>query len=210
MIGINDIMLISVPEIPGLYLIPDVFDQEQEDKIICSLEEIKGHDCKQIHDATEFGWKFIPPEVKTFDDKLDDFPEHISEIWTQIPAMFPKNINYEPDHVLLNKYVVGDGCNKHVDDVKFWQQYIVGVSFGSGCTMTFDQISDSTVSYDVYLPSRSAYVLSSDARYHWQHSIPFQTSDNFYGKEIDRKVRYSLTYRAISKMYLPSSNNEKK
>ena len=207
-------MLLSVPEIPGLYLMPNVFSVEQETSNMHELKELDGgNPCPQVHNATEFGWKFLPVKPKTIEDKLhDELPEPIASIWTQMKTAFPEKISNKikakPDHVLFNEYGVGDGCKPHVDNTIFWQNYVVGASFGSGCTMRFTQIDNSEKSFEIFLPARSAYIMISDARFHWYHEILFDTTDNFYGKEIKRKLRYSLTYRAITKMYLPKTPTE--
>lgn len=205
-------MAICVKEIPGLFFIPNAFTEEEEEYYLEQIKTSKENVCMQIHKATEFGWKFLPIVTKNKDDYLGKFPEWLDKLWEHVVKTggFPEKIGKEyPDHVLVNKYEVGDGCKKHIDDVNFWNDWVVGVSFGSGCTMEFinEHISKlSLLSYgesiDIYIPPRSIYILSEDARYKWAHSIPYSKTDKFYSDVIDRKIRTSITFRTIASRFL--------
>jgi hypothetical protein len=201
-------MAIEFEEISGLYLIPSVFTDD-ESKTYCDIIEKESHNkCPQIHLATEYGWKFVPPIKKTIDDYLGDYPKWLNDIWDRTLYNINCHINKFPndiiksDHALINQYIVGDGCKDHYDDINFWTNWVIGVSFGSGCTMKFTNIEDSKEIH-FYLPKNSIYIMMDDARYKWNHGIPFQKEDIFYGTTIKREKRVSITFRAIKKEYLP-------
>jgi alkylated DNA repair dioxygenase AlkB len=215
-------MLFQVRGIKGLYVLHNALNDDQYKELVDWLsEEDKGHPCEQIHKATEFGWKFIPLmgadgkiKVRTQEDFLGPFPDVLVKTWKAIyeklrPFKQLSMVTYEgdcPDHLLINKYPIGDGCKSHTDELDFWEEWIVGLSMGSGCS--FDMSSGSRSS-EIFLPKNSVYVLSDDSRYQWKHGIPFRVEDTIYGDVIKRDVRYSLTWRNIKDKYLPDKSTDK-
>jgi hypothetical protein len=214
-------MLCRVRGIKGMYVLYNALSDEQYKELVDWLsEEDKGHRCEQIHTATEFGWKFIPLKgvdgnikVRTQEDFLGAFPDVLVKTWK---AIYDKLKRFKqlsmiahdgdcPDHLLINKYPVGDGCKSHIDELDFWKEWVVGLSVGSGCSFNMSYCSKTT---EVYLPENSIYVLSDDSRYVWNHGIPFRTEDTVYGDVIKRRVRYSLTWRNIKEKYLPDKSIE--
>ncbi len=205
-------MAIQLKDIEGFYLVPNVFGEMESEFLIKSIEAERGNECKQIHTADEFGWKFIPVSKKTQQDYLGPNPKWLDQIWFK--ASNSINESYKKlgfigraideergyDHVLINHYEVGDGCKPHTDDLKFWDDWVLGVSFGSGCTMNL--ITNYGKSVPIYLPPRSVYLLTGDARYIHKHGITFDSTDNVYGNQINRSKRISLTFRTISSDYL--------
>jgi alkylated DNA repair dioxygenase AlkB len=189
------------PGLPGWYLITGAFTVTEEEHFLESIARNESENiCDQIHTAKEFGWKFIPIKKKTKADYLGEFPDWLKEIWhiahksikTHVSS-FPKFVM--PDHVLLNEYEPGDGCKSHIDDLTFWNDWVVGVSFGSGCVMKLGCL-------DIYVPQRSIYILTGDARYKLTHGIDFVKTDEFYGDVIERTKRISLTFRTIHNNFL--------
>jgi alkylated DNA repair dioxygenase AlkB len=198
--------IIEFEELPGLFLIPNVFSNHDAEKYFNILNDDTSNICKQIHSATEYGWKFLPPtEQKTIDDYLGKFPDWLIEIWHIIYEqikdidILPKIIL--PDHILINKYEIEDGCKIHTDDLVFWDNFVIGASFGSGTTMEFIK-TDNSKKINVWIPPNSVYIMIDEARYHWSHSIPFVKEDIVYGSIIPRSKRISLTFRNISEKFL--------
>jgi len=206
--------MLSFKDINGLYLFPEVFTPEEDAYYMNILNsDNTANICKQIHTATEYGWKFIPVRddkskiiKRTPEDYLGEFPEWLFKIWHKIRDNI-KNIPEKdfsdviPDHTLINKYNPGDGCRTHTDDKDFWENWVIGVSFGSGCTMSFGNNSISNHSF--YIPPRSVYIMIDEARYKWTHGISFENKDIVYGDNIERTQRISITFRTIKKEYLP-------
>lgn len=116
---------------------------------------------------------------------------------------------------ILNRYTPGEGITPHVDLLRRFGDGIVGVSFGSTCTMGFRRVADDdeeeggAVSesaegeseWNLHLPERSIVVLSGDARYRWTHGIEGRAGDfvrDEQGSEarwIERGTRMSITFR---------------
>jgi len=198
-------MALKVKGIEGFYLIPNVFDQEENQYYISKIEENKGFECKQIHLAEEYGWKFLPVEKKTQQDYLGPNPPWLNDIWSRASSSLNKYLGDKNfthwDHVLINHYEVGDGCKPHTDDLKFWDDWVIGVSFGSGCEMILSEYKTNNPT-SIYLPAKSVYLLTGDARYRWTHGISFKSGDKVYGDLQPRTKRISLTFRTISLEYL--------
>jgi len=55
---------------------------------------------------------------------------------------------------------------------------------------------------EVWLPPKSVYILTGDARYKWTHGIEFKKFDIFNGEKINRKMRISITFRTIHEKFL--------
>lgn len=208
-------MAIIFEDIPGLYLIPNVFTKEENDKYMEILEKEKNNPniSNQIHTATEYGWKFLPATVKIPEDYLGDYPEWLEKLWQKIFNIIKINIsNFPekayPDNVLINKYEIGDGCLPHIDQLDFWENWIVGVSFGSGCTFQFTDNFDKNI--EMLMPPCSIYVMIDDARYKWKHGIKFSPIDIYYGDVIPRTQRISLTFRSMMEHILTKNFKNKK
>lgn len=202
---------IYMRDVPGLYLYPDVFTKDEENSIITDINDDRNKNvCTQIHIATEYGWKFLPITTKTENDYLGELPNWLQNIWKNFILKLEKIDELVgkcdiPDHVLVNFYPVSDGCNPHVDDIKFWNNWVVGVSLGSGCNIVF---SSKTCEKTYWIPPRSVYVITSDARYLWKHEIKFEEKDIFYGDIIQRDSRFSITFRTIHSDILSQSVRE--
>ncbi|HEX6604958.1 MAG TPA: alpha-ketoglutarate-dependent dioxygenase AlkB, partial [Sphingomicrobium sp.] len=95
----------------------------------------------------------------------------------------------QPDdfvHVLLARYDPGAGIGWHRDRDVFDQ--VVGVSLSSAATLRFRRRTGN--GFDrakVELERRSAYLLSGESRWEWEHRIT-------PGDEL----RFSITFRALS------------
>ena len=87
--------------------------------------------------------------------------------------------------VLVTDYPAGAAIGWHRDAPQFG--VVIGVSLLSACRMRFQcGRGPERHTRAVGLEPRSAYVLSGEARQHWQHSIPAM-----------RAPRYSITFRTL-------------
>jgi len=121
----------------------------------------------------------------------------------KIPAECKTRI--KPDHIIINKYSPGDGCRDHTDQ-STWEGWVLGLSLGSGCIMNLKQNNKLA---EVWLPPRSIYVLTKDARYCYTHGICFRTNDEVDGAIVHRTQRVSITFRNINECTLPNSVRSK-
>ena len=246
--------------IPGLWLCEEMLCPTQEKQLLARLAiDALGSPCLQIHPATEFGWSFLKGHARGMlseTERLAPIPDWLMNLWTAClsclgssPSVCSSSskaslerslaqMRRKPcDHVIVNDYVPGDGCLPHVDDVGFWDDWVLGVSLGSGCLMDFvsttattptspclsdshcSSISSPTVPTlvarevarreSIWLPPRSMYLMSGDARWRFTHGISFAKHDILKsGETIPRGHRVSITFRSIASCFLPDSLRE--
>lgn len=124
-------------------------------------------------------------------------PETYSLVFPSIPT--------RARQAIINLYQPGEGITPHIDLLKRYGDGIIGVSFSSACVMRFDKVDPvpedgSDNRWDVFLPERSAIVLSKEARYRWTHGIDKKRKD-FVSQSstsedwVERGVRMSVTFR---------------
>ena len=113
-----------------------------------------------------------------FPAKLEWLRERCAELAEREPV--------ELAQVLVARYPPGAGIGWHRDAPMFGR--VVGVSLGGHARMRFQRRTkdDERLVDELELEPRSGYLLSGEARWTWQHSIPA-------GKEL----RYSLTFRTL-------------
>lgn len=107
--------------------------------------------------------------------------------------------------VILNLYRPGEGISPHVDLPARYADGIIGVCLGSGCVVDFERrgensgATEPTGKYSVYMPARTIYCMTGDARWKWAHGIASRDRDlvEDSGKvsTILRDVRISITLR---------------
>merc|ERR1712187_402837 len=88
------------------------------------------------------------------------------------------------------RYESDRGANHalHVDDTWLWGERIIGISLRGEAVFTFYEPQSGTM-VRVPLPRRSAYVLSGNVRYDWQHGI---MAEDIEGERI------ALTFRELT------------
>lgn len=206
-------MIFEVENIKGFYIIQDFLTQNEHDLYFNYLQKDNKNICHQIHTATEYGWKFIPLRdienniIKRTNEDFIGFPDWTLQlknlICDKLNTFFEeKNIKLNINHMLINKYEIGDGCIMHVDDLDFWTNYVICVSFGSSTTVKLKNMRGDVYYIDV--PKNSVYIMLDDARYVWQHGIDFSNEDNINGNIRKRNLRISVSLREIQAYYLPS------
>lgn len=199
-------MIIEIKEVPGLYLVENAISREDQKQIINSLKINNGNECKQIHTAREFGWSFLKglyhPGTYTSKDYLQ-IPIWVKNIWKKlIEELNLKSIIGDIeiiDNILINTYEKDDALVSHVDDINFWDNWVVGLSLESDIVMDFMKIT-TRETHPIKIPALSVYILTGNARYSYEHSIKRQKYNNFR--------RISITFRTISAQYLPNSIRE--
>jgi alkylated DNA repair dioxygenase AlkB len=89
-------------------------------------------------------------------------------------------------HVLINEYQAGTPLGWHRDRPEFG--IVAGVSLGGPARMRLRPYPPKPreKSLALELPPRSAYLMTGDARWKWQHSIPPTPG-----------LRYSITFRTV-------------
>ena len=99
----------------------------------------------------------------------------------------------QPDQVIINEYLPGQGIRPHKDR-NYFENQICGINLGSGCIMRFLKGTDVV---DIEVPRRSLYVMQDEVRYKWKHAIPPRKKDIINGNVQHRERRWSITYRNV-------------
>jgi len=181
--------------IPGLAYLPDYIDQQQEAELIHAIKAQPWiADLKRR--VQHYGYRYdYKARYVTSESYLGPLPEWVSPYCNQlrINGFFPQL----PDQVIVNEYEPGQGIAPHIDCVPCFTDTIASLSLNSSCIMQFLHIKTQQKIH-MLLEPRSLVVLSGDARYQWQHSIPPRKSDRYKGEVLQRKRRLSLTFRKMA------------
>lgn len=181
-------MLFDAPLIAGLRQCEELISEREENELVEQLERaellpFRFHGWLGNRKTKTFGWHY------DFDDASFTPAEPIPG-WLQplreAAAAFANIEAGELVHVLLARYDPGAGIGWHRDRDVFDE--VVGVSLGAPATLRFRRRK--TGGFDrasVHLVARSAYLLSGEARWAWEHSI--SPGD---------QLRFSITFRALS------------
>lgn len=96
------------------------------------------------------------------------------------------------DNATINDYPPGTGIAAHRDDAPF--DDVCSVSVGGDIVVDFTR-ADRHV--PLFVPARSLWVATGDARWQWQHGIAPRKSDVVDGVKRARRRRISLTFRTL-------------
>jgi alkylated DNA repair dioxygenase AlkB len=100
--------------------------------------------------------------------------------------------------IILNLYPPGEGISPHIDLPNRYADGIIGISLTGGTTMTFRK---GDMRHDAYMPERTIYVMTGEARWEWSHGIEGRLVDEVEtgnGQDVEtrlRSTRVSVTMR---------------
>jgi alkylated DNA repair protein (DNA oxidative demethylase) len=119
--------------------------------------------------------------------RTDPIPDYLAKLRVRCAEM----AGIDPmsfEQALVTRYPAGATIGWH-RDARAFGTVVGGVSLGSDCVMRFQRraAGGERRVFEQPLARRSAYVLSSAARWVWQHSIPAVAQE-----------RYSITFRTLS------------
>ena len=181
-------LLFDAPLIEGLAYRETLIGEAEERALIGRLEELdlapfRFHGWLGNRRTQSFGWRY------DFDDASFTRAEPLPDWLHPLRQKAADFAGLQPDdfvHVLLARYDPGAGIGWHRDRDVFDQ--VVGVSLSSAATLRFRRRTGN--GFDrakVELERRSAYLLSGESRWEWEHRIT-------PGDEL----RFSITFRALS------------
>ena len=181
-------LLFDAPLIAGLSYCEDVIGSAEEQSLIdhlaaADLSPFRFHGWLGNRKTQSFGWRY------DFDDASFSPAEPIPEWLSPVRDTAARFAGVEPDdfvHVLLARYDPGAGIGWHRDRDVF--DKVVGISLATSATLRFRRRKPGgfdRVSLDV--APRSAYLLSGEVRWDWEHRI---TPGD--------KLRFSITFRTLS------------
>ncbi|WP_345948082.1 alpha-ketoglutarate-dependent dioxygenase AlkB [Mucilaginibacter sp. PAMB04274] len=191
--------------VPGLFLYPDFIDEAREEQLLNEIDS-QTWIVDYLRRLQYYGYR---NELdKPYD--LIPFPVTMPPLMHQLSQeMVEKSIILlQPDQVIINEYVPGEGIKPHKDRA-YYENQICGVNLGSGCIMRFIRGKNEEV-IDVEIPRRSVYVMQDDARKKWKHAIPPRKKDNIDGNIKHRERRVSITYRKVKPKKVRPINPEGK
>jgi alkylated DNA repair dioxygenase AlkB len=139
---------------------------------------------------------------------LVEFPVPMPPLIKQLSAQIVERniVISQPDQVIINEYLPGQGIRPHKDR-NYFENQICGINLGSGCIMQFIKGSDVV---NVAVPRRSLYVMQDEVRYKWKHAIPPRKKDVIDGIAQHRERRWSITYRKVKMNKVKPINPEGK
>jgi alkylated DNA repair dioxygenase AlkB len=181
-------LLFEAPLIAGLRYQDDVITQSEERALLERLEALelspfRFHGWLGNRKTQSFGWRY------DFDDASFSPSEPIPEWLQPIRERAAVFAGLDPDdfvHALLARYDPGAGIGWHRDRDVF--DRVVGLSLNSPATLRFRRrVTSGFRRADIELAQRSAYLLSGEARWDWEHRI---TPGD--------QLRFSITFRTLS------------
>jgi alkylated DNA repair dioxygenase AlkB len=178
--------------LPGLFLYPDFIDEAREKQLLNEIDN-QTWIVDYLRRLQYYGYR---NELdKPYD--LIPFPIPMPPLIYQLSLELveQKILLHQPDQVIINEYVPGEGIKPHKDRA-YYENQICGVNLGSGCIMRFIKGKNEQV-IDIEIPRRSLYVMQDDARKKWKHAIPPRKKDNIDGTVQHRERRVSITYRKV-------------
>jgi DNA oxidative demethylase len=184
----NPIDLFGYPALPG---VETCLDHVQYDAETVLANEIDRLDLAPFRFqqwtgkrlTTSFGWRY------DFENggfaRAEPIPDWLLPV-RDSAARFARLAPDALEQVLLTRYDPGAGIGWHRDRPVF--DHVVGISLGAAATLRFRRRKP-TGDFDrrsIDLPPRSAYHLSGEARWDWEHSIAPMA-----------KTRWSITFRSL-------------
>jgi len=180
--------LFDAPPIAGLRYHEDLISEDAERSLVArlvaaDLSPFRFHGWLGNRKTKSFGWRY------DFDDSsfspTDPIPDWLQPLREKAAAFADSNPN-DFVQVLLARYDPGAGIGWHRDRDAFDQ--VVGISLGTPATLRFRRRKpggfDRT---SIEVEPRSAYLLSGESRWDWEHRI-------LPGDQL----RFSITFRALS------------
>jgi alkylated DNA repair dioxygenase AlkB len=181
-------LLFDAPPITGLKYEEELIDQTEEQALIGRLSSIdlapfRFHGWLGNRKTESFGWRY------DFDDASFTRGEPIPDWLLPVRAKAAAFAGLPPEgfvQALVARYDPGAGIGWHRDRDVFEQ--VVGISLGTPTTLRFRQrLPGGFKRASIEIAPRSAYLLSGDARWEWEHRIT-----------PGEQLRFSVTFRSLS------------
>lgn len=177
---------------PGLILVKDVITEEEEAKLIDTINENEW--CRDLKRLTQhYGYKYDYSAKEPL-ESLGELPKWITDIKNKMLVSLDLTKNL--DQGIVNRYLPGEGISAHIDHSKLFGDTIVALSLGSDVRMLFKRKEKE---YDILLPRRSVVCMTRESRFYYTHEIKPRKSDMIDGKRVRRSTRYSITFRETTK-----------
>ncbi len=179
---------ILVPE--GLNYYDDFISESEEKELLnffdnLEFENVVIHGQAAKRTVKHFGYHYDYQKVSV--EPGEAFPpelEWLAKKCADIAGINEKEIVQS----LISRYPINSTIGWHTDKFLFGSE-VFGISLLSACLIRFQRkVGDIRYVFEKELLPRSLYILSSESRYKWQHSIP-----------PTKGLRYSITFRTLEK-----------
>jgi alkylated DNA repair protein (DNA oxidative demethylase) len=153
----------------------DVFEELRWDPIV-----IRGQPARRT--ARHFGLDYdYETRTPMAGEPVPDWLEPARDIAAEFAGFRPDELA----EILVQRYPPGSTIGWHRDAPAF--DTVIGLSLGGFSRLRFQRgKGDAREVFEIGLEPRSGYVLSGEARWSWQHSIP-----------ATKEERYSITFRTL-------------
>jgi DNA oxidative demethylase len=181
-------LLFDTPLIAGLRYEQAVITEAEERRLLerlggLDLAPFRFHGWVGNRRTQSFGWRYDFDHASfTPTDAIPDWLQPVRERAARFAGLQTEDFV----QALLARYDPGAGIGWHRDRDVF--EKVVGISLGTPATLRFRQRAGSGFRRtSIEVAPRSAYLLSGEARYDWEHSISPGSS-----------LRFSITFRTLS------------
>ncbi|WWD21452.1 hypothetical protein CI109_105937 [Kwoniella shandongensis] len=191
------------PLVPGLWVFPSLLPDDIARETLHAVGEDDlfsggNRDQVMLFEAPESTLTSRPSSLPTYINSLIRVLEESLKCRIPIEAhrvVFHQSLARQ---VILNLYPPGQGISPHVDLPNRYADGILGCSLIGGCVM---RLTKGEEVHQVYMPPRTVYVFTGEARWEWKHGIEGKYDDlveRLAGGQAEtllRDLRVSVTFR---------------
>jgi hypothetical protein len=178
----------EVTEIPGFSLKNDYIDTDEEQELLAHVETGSWEtDWRRRIQQYGLGYSSAGG-TPTW---LRDLPDWLRPLATRVA----QDADFErfPENCVINEYIPPLGIGPHKDYDAFGPT-VACVSLGSDVVMDFS-FPERGLRVPIYVPVRSLWVITGEARSRWRHGIASRLTDVIAGERRLRGRRVSITFR---------------
>lgn len=207
-VGLRIIMSVDyqpVAGVEGLFLAVESITPEQEQELLDYLNTQSWSGTSDSETSRKYIGFGVNYRYKR--GKIEEKGLTIPPILQKICCFLTNGVEgFCPNACLANSYGPVTGIGPHVDKEGFGS-IIVGLSLKEGGNMAFTRVDveGKKERVVVYLPPRSTYIMSGEARRVWKHSVlankSLQLPDGSRVKKGEDYERISLTFRHITELF---------
>lgn len=186
---------VTMPRIPGMQYMRDFISSDEAGELCFNIDRQPWrHDLKRR--VQHYGYRYdYGARLAGPSSYLGPLPDWLGPLKGRLMAA--SLLQGDPNQVIVNEYLPGQGISPHVDCVCSFGPQIAILSLGTQCIMTFTHLQTGD-RIPVALEERSLTILSGAARYDWQHGIPPRKHDIIDGAKMARRRRLSVTFRTVN------------
>lgn len=189
----------SHEQIHGLKYIKNALNEHQQSNLVDFMTNSQGYKWipvsnnstsrKTLHFGYEYGYN--TQNIK----KTVDIPVILIELAKIISNFVDVKYTYF-NQCIINEYIgkYKHGIAPHIDSTQFGD-IIACFTIGQEWPIYFKKDGKE---FKLSAEAGSLYIMTGDSRYKYQHSIPSRLNDSKDGKNVQRTIRYSITFRHYS------------